>query len=228
MIKEIIFCDTNEDLCIEISKLYKKYKDALPCRFSNNDLTLTIKNQKFETIDTFDAIVTAGNSFGVMTGGIDLYVKRFFNNKLIKKNSEKNFTGIAAKIQKQITEQFFGEIPVGSSMITETGVHEHPFIVYTPTMRTPYILSGDSQNIYNSVLSAIIEIRRHNNKNSDKIESVIFCGMGTGTGNFPVKSAANQMVLAWLNGTRNTKKSFYSLENESEYSLLIYPDIVSL
>jgi hypothetical protein len=57
----------------------------------------------FEDLDAHDCFVTAGNSFGLMTAGIDAAVVRFFGEELMQ------------RIQHRIMDQFFGEQPVGTA-----------------------------------------------------------------------------------------------------------------
>ena len=79
----------------------------------------------FEELPEFDCMVSAANSFGLMDGGVDLSIIKFFGSALMK------------KVQAQILQDYLGEQPVGTSIIVETGHIKHPFIAHTPTMRVP-------------------------------------------------------------------------------------------
>ncbi len=57
---------------------------------------------RFEDLPSFDCVVTAGNSFGLMDAGMDLAVVRFFGRHVME------------RIQKQILDDFLGEQPVGT------------------------------------------------------------------------------------------------------------------
>lgn len=59
--------DVNKKLCEEWEKVFSPYKNV------------NIQNIELDKLDIHDILVTAGNSYGIMTGGIDYYV-----NKLCK------------------------------------------------------------------------------------------------------------------------------------------------
>jgi O-acetyl-ADP-ribose deacetylase (regulator of RNase III) len=80
---------------------------------------------RFETLPEFDCMVSPANSFGLMDGGVDAAITRFFGAELMY------------RVQKHIIEEFLGEQPVGTSIIVETGHTKHPFLAHTPTMRVP-------------------------------------------------------------------------------------------
>ena len=67
-------------------------------------------------------MVSAANSFGLMDGGVDLAITRFFGEPLMQ------------RIQTRILEEYLGEQPVGTSLIVETGHPAHPFVAHTPTL----------------------------------------------------------------------------------------------
>lgn len=52
---------------------------------------------RFEELPSFDCVVTAGNSFGLMYAGMDLAVVRYFGRHVME------------LIQKQILEDYLGE-----------------------------------------------------------------------------------------------------------------------
>lgn len=207
MIKKIIFCDPNEALCQAFKKELSSHN------LSNLKVKIDINPIPFQDVLYFDAIVAAGNSFGVMSGGIDLYIRRFFNNELKKQNT----TPLTQeRVQQAIKEEVFGELPVGSSLVIDTGLKHYPYIVYAPTMRTPVILGDQSNNAYYSTLSAMISIIKHNQQTQKPpIETVIFSGMGTGTGGIPYDVAAKQQINAWLQALKPLSEKDMNLFNES-------------
>lgn len=190
---KVIFCDFNTVLCENVSELIR--------RFDISD-KIEVFNGDFRKCGDFDAIVAAGNSFGVMSGGIDLHIRRFFNEHRGDLHhafdEEGNFLSMECLVRKKIREDYFGELPVGSSIIVETEVSKHPFIVYSPTMRAPQFLSPENNNVYNATLSSVMAIKRHNRDHEEKIETVVYSGMGTGTGLFPLDLTAMQMFSCFL------------------------------
>ena len=70
-------------------------------------------------------MVSAANSFGLMDGGVDLAITRFFGVQLME------------RVQAHILQEYLGEQPIGTSFTIETGHPKHPFVAHTPTMRVP-------------------------------------------------------------------------------------------
>lgn len=189
---KIIFCDLNTRLCENIELLCSNF--GLP------KSQIEIHSKKFQEIDNFDAIVAAGNSFGIMSGGIDLHIKEFFDKKRFGRSPSHELDSFSVQhfVKEKIDQEYLSELPVGSSIVVETHVQEHPFIIYAPTMRAPMLLEPGNNNVYNSTLSAVTTIAKHNATHERKIETVVFSGMGTGTGFYPLDRTAKQMVFAFM------------------------------
>lgn len=137
----------------------------------------------FESIEDFDCMTTAGNSFGLMDAGIDLAVVRFFGRPLME------------LIQKRILEDFLGEQLVGTSIIVPTGDAKHPFVAHTPTMRVPMNVSK-TDNVYLATWATLLAVHRHNAVSDRTIETLVIPGLGTGSGGVAYEEAALQMRLA--------------------------------
>jgi O-acetyl-ADP-ribose deacetylase (regulator of RNase III) len=124
--KKLILVDPNAELCKEWRKKFK----GLP--------NVMIVNDRFENLGQFDCMVSAANSFGLMDGGVDLALISFFGIELMD------------RVQAMVIDEFFGEQPIGTSVIVETGHPRHPYIAHTPTMRVPMsIVSTD--NVYTAM-----------------------------------------------------------------------------
>jgi O-acetyl-ADP-ribose deacetylase (regulator of RNase III) len=145
-----------------------------------------IINDKFEHVPLFDCMVSAANSFGLMDGGVDLAIIRFFGQQLER------------AVQDRIVDEYLGEQPVGTSFIIETCLPKHPFLAHTPTMRVPMSISR-TDNAYKAMWSMLLAVRQHNKTSAQKIESILCPGLGTGTGSVPFRQAARQMSLAYKN-----------------------------
>src|SRR5688572_31686292 len=91
---------------------------------------------RFEDLEAYDCMVSAANSFGLMDGGVDLAISRFFGWELMD------------RVQAHIVREYLGEQPVGTSFIVETGHPRHPWLAHTPTMRVPADIRG-TDNVYN-------------------------------------------------------------------------------
>lgn len=74
-----------------------------------------VVNGRFEDLEPHDCFVTAGNSFGLMTAGIDAAVIRRFGEPLMQ------------RVQHRILDEYFGEQPVGTAFIVPTEDPSLPF-----------------------------------------------------------------------------------------------------
>ena len=145
-----------------------------------------IVNNYFEWLPAFDCLVSPANSFGMMDGGMDAAIVKFFGDSLM------------TKVQQHILEEFLGEQPVGTSFIIETGHPKHPFLAHTPTMRVPMSIAG-TDIPYIAMWAMLLTVRRHNQHTERKINSIACPGLGTGIGRVPYDEAARQMALAYDN-----------------------------
>ena len=137
----------------------------------------------FETLPKFDCMVSAANSFGIMDGGVDAAITRYFGGALM------------SRVQDAVLDRYLGEQPVGTSMIIETGHTEHPFLAHTPTMRIPMPIS-QTDNVYLAMWAMLLEVRRHNRDAEHPIATVACPGLGTGYGKMTPHEAARQMATA--------------------------------
>src|SRR5215470_6688903 len=110
---KLILVDPNPHLC----SAFEQYFEGLP--------NVEVANGYFEELPEFDCMVSPANSFGLMDGGVDAAITRFFGVPLMQ------------RVQARIVEEFLGEQPVGTSIIVETGHPKHPFLAHSPTMRVP-------------------------------------------------------------------------------------------
>src|SRR5437764_11371836 len=104
---------------------------------------------RFEDLEPHDAFVTAGNAFGLMTAGIDAAVVRVFGEELMH------------RVQHRIMNDYYGEQPVGTAFVIETGSVSIPLLVHAPTMRVPGNIDG-TDNVYCAKWAALLAIQPHN------------------------------------------------------------------
>ena len=171
---KLIIVDPIAELCTELEE-----------RFVGID-SVVIKNDRFENIAEFDCMVSAGNSFGLMDGGVDLAIINYFGIDLMD------------RVQDYILREFRGEQPVGTSFIIETGHPQHSFLAHTPTMRVPMAIS-QTDNIYRAMYSMLLAVWHHNRKKEQQIRTIACPGLGTMTGQMPFDRAAKHMALAYKN-----------------------------
>lgn len=123
---QLILVDPNTALCLAFQRAFSDLQKV------------EILNGYFEQAPDFDCLVSPANSFGLMDGGVDAAIIKFFEAEL------------QSKVQKHILEVYLGEQPVGSCFILETGNSKHPYLANTPTIRVPMEISR-TDNIYRAM-----------------------------------------------------------------------------
>lgn len=130
--------------------------------------------------EPFDCLVTAGNSFGLMDGGVDLAVRD-------------HYPGVEAAVQQRILGDHHGELNVGDAIVVRAP--DGPLVAYAPTMRVPGDIRG-TDNVYRAMRAWLVALHRE----VDTPVATVACpGLGTGYGWVPPDEAARQMALAWRN-----------------------------
>ena len=178
---EIILVDVQRELCEHWENNFSSFPEV------------KMHHGYFQEVQTYDCLVSPANSFGLMDGGIDLGIRNYFGMR------------IQYNVQKIIQKQFYGEQPVGTSVIVDTENEDHPFLAHTPTMRVPMNISK-TDNVYNAMFAMLRTVANFNKTSKYRINKVLCPGLGTATGRVPLKEAARQMALAYhnfLNPTTN-------------------------
>lgn len=139
---------------------------------------------RFEDLPPHDCFVTAGNSYGIMTAGIDAAVVRRFGEEIMQ------------QVQLQIMNEYYGEQPIGTGFVLPTGDAAIPFLCHAPTMRTPGSIGG-TDKVYCATWAALLAVLAHNRSSPHKIETVAFPAMGAGFGRVPHDEVARQMAAAY-------------------------------
>lgn len=168
----LILVDRGKELC-----------DVLRWEFRPHP-EVEIVHGRFEDLPTYDCVITAGNSFGLMDAGIDLAVVRYFGRHVME------------LIQKRILDDYLGEQPVGTCIIVPTDHAAHPFVAHAPTMRVPMNIQG-TDHIYLAFWASLIAVHRHNRIEAREIKTLACPGLGTGTGGMNPLEAAIQLRLAY-------------------------------
>jgi O-acetyl-ADP-ribose deacetylase (regulator of RNase III) len=184
----MLFMPINGDITM-IDQLWLIHPESAMCeafehRFAGLPRFRVIR-ARFEELEPHDCFVTAGNSFGIMTAGIDAAVVRRFGPSIMQ------------HIQLRIMDEYMGEQPIGTAFITPTNDRQLPFLVHAPTMRVPGSIAG-TDKVYNATWAALLAVQRHNQVSERTISSLAFPAMGTGFGGVPFSEAARQMSVAYL------------------------------
>ncbi len=191
---KLILVDPNVGVC----QAWEKYFGDLP--------NIQIVNDYFENLPEFDCMVSAANSFGLMDGGVDAAITRFFRTQLVR------------CVQERILTDFRGEQPVGTSIIVETSHSQHPFLAHTPTMRVPMTIAH-TDNVYLAMWAMLLTVQHHNDTNEQNIGTVACPGLGTATGHVPFREAERQMSLAHRNFLHPPQHIDWSFATERQVSV---------
>jgi O-acetyl-ADP-ribose deacetylase (regulator of RNase III) len=139
---------------------------------------------RWEELAPHDCFVTAGNSYGLMSAGIDAVVVSQLGPQ------------VQDAVQLRILNEFLGEQPIGSAFLLETGNDRVPFLCHAPTMRVPGDIAG-TDNIYRATRAALLSVYHHNRSSERPIRSVVFPAFGAGFGQVAPDEVARQMAVAW-------------------------------
>ena len=161
----------------------RPFAETYGARFAHLPRAQVVES-RWEALPPHDCFVTAGNSYGLMSAGIDAAVVREFG------------PDIEHAAQLYILNNYLGEQPIGTAFLVSTGNARVPLLCHSPTMRVPRDISG-TDNIYRATLAALLCIHHHNRTATKRIASVVFPSFGTGFGRVAPDEAARQMAVAW-------------------------------
>jgi len=181
----IILCDINR----KITNAWKRHFEGV------EDVEVRHGNI-LETVA--DALVSPANSFGFMDGGLDYAISDFFEWK------------IQPRVQAILRNEHFGELPVGTAVVVETGDDTFPYLVSAPTMRTPTSVDR-TLNAYLAMRAILLAVLRFNQKHSHAIKSIAIPGLGTAVGRMPADRCARQMRAAYDSVAVAAVREFTSL-----------------
>jgi len=126
-----------------------------------------------------NCVVSPANSQGFMDGGIDRAFMSFFG------------AAIEAKVRETIGCRPEAHLPIGSSLMINTGHIVVPFLLVAPTMESPEMV--EPINAYRA-MRAILRIA----STHEEIGRAVFCpGLCTGVGCVLPSDAANEMARAY-------------------------------
>ena len=103
-------------------------------------------------------------------------------------------------------KNYYGEQPVGSSFIINTG-RDNQYLIHTPTMRTPEKIV-DTRIIYQSMRTTLIVAKQN------KIESILIPMFGGLTGCVRPQVIAEMMYLGYYQIMKSPKKISWDTIND--------------
>lgn len=177
-----------------IEKDFNKFK-YLQLYFHNEDVILINENfEKFVKNTKVQCVVSPANSFGIMDGGYDLALTKWYGNQLEE------------RVQKYIIENYYGEQPVATSFIIDAG-KDNQYLIHTPTMRTPEKIV-DTRVIYQSMRTTLLIAKKN------KIESILIPMFGGATGCVRPQVVAEMMYLGYCQIMKPSKKISWDTIND--------------
>jgi len=169
-----------------IEQDYDKFK-YLKLYFNDENVILVNESlEKFMKSTEVQCVVSPANSFGIMDGGYDLALTKWYGEQLQE------------RVQKYIMKNYYGEQPVGSSFIIDTG-RDNQYLIHTPTMRTPEKIV-DTRVIYQSMRTTLMVAKQN------KIESILIPMFGGLTGCVRPQVVAEMMYLGYSQIMKPPKK----------------------
>jgi O-acetyl-ADP-ribose deacetylase (regulator of RNase III) len=167
VVPTVNFVDLSEEVVIALSKAFHGVDNV------------TTACVDFTTLKEYDCIISPANSFGMMDGGFDGAITRYFGKVVME------------RVQERILIEYAGEQPIGTAFTVWTDHIAHPYCIHAPTMRVPADIRG-TDNVYRAFKAVLIEASQQ-----DEINSIACSGFGTLTGKVPADVAARQMRLAY-------------------------------
>jgi len=171
--------------------------DGIKIHFVSQDKNLPFYMEKFFNLpnitfeaknimdcEAADCIVSPGNSYGQMDGGIDAVLSNILSNDIGK------------KVRKQIAQYYCGEKPIGTCLIVETDNPKFPYLAHSPTMVIPKNVDG-TLNAYYAFKALLSSVLVHNLSEKRKIKSILTTTFCTGCGDMPLKKSIKQMRYAF-------------------------------
>ncbi len=132
-----------------------------------------------DALPEVDAVITAGNSYGQMDGGVDRVLSQ-------------HWPEVQRAVWGAIADEHHGYLPVGSACVVPTGDSACGWLVYAPTMRVPMPLAGGLEMaVHDAFWAALVAVRRQ-----PGVQVVAAPGFGTGYGRVSPARAAQLMAAA--------------------------------
>lgn len=144
-----------------------------------------------------DCMVTAGQSYGMMDGGIDGHTNYFFDM-------------IESRVQSAIIDKWRGEIPVGAAIVLPTPQNQKfKYLCYAPTMRVPMNVAT-TINAYLAMRGALVECSKY-----PDIKTIAVPMLCRGVGRMACKDILTQIRHAYDTFTNPTPRDWGAITIES-------------
>jgi O-acetyl-ADP-ribose deacetylase (regulator of RNase III) len=175
---------------IHIVSYDEKIIKLVPTYFNLPNVTCQYAN--IGQCSAYDCIVSPGNSFGFMDGGIDRTL-----SSLLSTIENRDYIG--QKVREVIKESYSGEQPVGTCMLIKTYNAKYPILAHAPTMCYPCDVSKTLNPYYafKAVLQQVVNYNKNVRNNNQKIKSILTTTFCTGAGCVSPDNSLKQMRFAY-------------------------------
>lgn len=154
-----------------LKPFYRLFADA-------PDVTIVCSDfEEFIRENEVECLVSPANSYGLMDGGYDLALTRWFGQQMMD------------RVQEHIIRHFHGEQILGTSFLVEAEELGQS-LIHTPTMRYPMLIS-DPSIVYQCMRSCLICAKEHG------VESILIPLFGGGVGGLEPEVIADMMYRAY-------------------------------
>ncbi|TDD61449.1 phage tail protein [Kribbella antibiotica] len=134
-----------------------------------------------DALPEVDAVLTAGNSYGQMDGGVDRALSQ-------------HWPSLQRSVWAALGDDFHGYLPVGSASVVPTGDDSCRWLVYAPTMRVPMpLVGGLDMAAHDAFWAALLAVGRI----AEPVARIAAPGFGTGYGRLRPERAAQLMAAAF-------------------------------
>lgn len=137
-------------------------------------------------------IVSPGNSFGHMDGGLDKAISSYFGHKLGISQSQ-----VSSRVQRLIFETCRGYNPPTNALILELGpTSTVPLLIHLPTMSTPMAIPEGDPVVFNCVWNLLNAVDNYNRTRPGTLDTILVPALAAGYGKVTVESCACQIAAA--------------------------------
>lgn len=154
-----------------------------------------------------DAIVSPANSFGIMDGGYDEAIRRYYANQFS--------INIIPIVQDEIANEYMGEQPIGTSLLVGSGGFA-PDLIHTPTMRYPQELQ-DIETIRMCMRTALMCAMKN------EFKHIVIPAFGAGIGNVTPSVVAKYMFIGYYDIVNSLKVNKFN-----ENGILTWEDVIAI
>ncbi|MEV4261361.1 macro domain-containing protein [Kribbella sp. NPDC049584] len=169
----LLLVDLDTDLC-------SAWREVFATQISEGAVDVR-QGSLLDALSEVDAVLTAGNSYGQMDGGVDRALAGYWPQ-------------VQRSVWATIADEHHGYQPVGSASVIPTNDDPCRWLIYAPTMRVPMPLKGEMDlAVHDAFWAALLAADRA----TDPITRIATPGFGTGYGRVPPRRAAQLMAAAY-------------------------------